>query len=1086
MSGSDAEILALWSESRDAEAFTEIVSRYAALVYTACLRILRNAAEAEDLTQQCFLELAQRPPIIRTSLGGWLHQAATHRALNHLRSERRRRERERRFTDDYAKAQQHEWDEIAEHIDDAIAALKPGLREVVVLRYLRGHSQEKVAQALNLAPRTVRYRQQQAIEAIRRHLRRRGIAVKASLASLLAVNLAEQAQAALLPSSLQTTLGRIALSGIVPRTSVGTGPAAAAARAVTTLTTQRASGAIAAAVVLLALGAAIYVFRSGGDHSPQRNAAGPQPAAGVAAAAATEPPAEPIAAPARQPGTEEADYRITAEVSDPDGRPVKDAVLRTNSAEILATVDRQGRLAIEALPEQCRKASIEAENFSGYELNPFVFMWHARIHLEVVLPKPLDTAMRLVDAQGRPAAGAEVFVAGSGERIAVADDQGRFVAPDDGRRYVAVRPGLGEVDVVYESGGVARLTQPARLILCARWDGQPTPNVEITYQDPRLRREVTVTTGEDGRAEVANVPAKGELLLNAELPRTNEPPLFGTAVARPRPNETTDCDIVLEDVLVGELRGRILWENGAPVEAADIHVRSASSSKWVVAAKMGPGGRFEVPLFSGTNLVSEWKHGRPWVDPAMSQIVVSPGQTQFYRELRLVHSINPDFSGEFVVTLDYLKASRPNHLMVSVDEWRLGPSFCWIEAPGDERLRLRLGHRGAPWLIAAVDPESRRAGVWRRPTGGEKLPATLRLDTAVGELHGVLEDGKGMAVPYGSVTSNTEGDFPPVTVQANVSGEFVLWPVPIGQPVSIKAWAPGRLAFRMTVAPGQASQRLRMTLPQTDSVVAGQVLYEDGAPVLRGAVWWDAGYLQCPITDGQFRLEVPRGSGVLHAKDGFVESEPVAIQAPAENMVISLPKDSTLTDSEEHQELLESSNILKQFGIVFRMFSNEQQDRFFPPLSQQQGGFHPDMTQIYPEYLTDPALMARATGYDSVQTCYLGYVLDSKEVALEFLDAYAELGPAAIHGEDVAVSPGNGSFGGDTIFRLSENFDWTEEVTPSTIPVMWEVPGPGREAGGWVLYMDGHTEWKPYPGDFPMTDVVVSRINKLRNTLDAR
>jgi len=126
------------------------------------------------------------------------------------------REREQRFSEQRVTAVQSEWDDVAQYIDEAVAALKPGLRDVVVMHFLQGRQQEEVARALGIAPRTVRYRQQRAIETIRRDLRRRGIAVKTGLAALLAANLAGAAEAALLPESLRTGLGRIALSGIVP------------------------------------------------------------------------------------------------------------------------------------------------------------------------------------------------------------------------------------------------------------------------------------------------------------------------------------------------------------------------------------------------------------------------------------------------------------------------------------------------------------------------------------------------------------------------------------------------------------------------------------------------------------------------------------------------------------------------------------------------------------------------------------------------------------------------------------------------------------------------------------------------------
>ena len=51
------------------------------MVYGVCLRITGSAADAEDATQECLLELARKAGDIRGSLGGWLHTVAARRSL---------------------------------------------------------------------------------------------------------------------------------------------------------------------------------------------------------------------------------------------------------------------------------------------------------------------------------------------------------------------------------------------------------------------------------------------------------------------------------------------------------------------------------------------------------------------------------------------------------------------------------------------------------------------------------------------------------------------------------------------------------------------------------------------------------------------------------------------------------------------------------------------------------------------------------------------------------------------------------------------------------------------------------------------
>lgn len=88
--------------------------------------------------------------------------------------------------------------------------------------------------------------------------------------------------------------------------------------------------------------------------------------------------------------------------------------------------------------------------------------------------------------------------------------------------------------------------------------------------------------------------------------------------------------------------------------------------------------------------------------------------------------------------------------------------------------------------------------------------------------------------------------------------------------------------------------------------------------------------------------------------------------------------------------------------------------------------------------------------------------------------------------QDIQVGAGKGTAGGDVILRLQEGIEnrllpeLPQHVGPLAvqpiIPVMWEVPGEREESGGWVLYMDGHVQWQPYPGPFPMTEAFVTRV----------
>lgn len=210
MSTSDLALLERWVAHRDAEAFAELVRRHASMVYATCRRVLGPNPGAEDVAQECFAEAAQLANVSRiNSLGGWLHTVATRRALNRIRAEERRRRREQRYAEESRSHAKVEPDDVQAYLDEAIAALPEKLRLPLVAHFLEGQTHQEVATALGIPRTTVTSHIAKGIERVRRHLKRRGIAIGAS--ALVSVMTVESAQAA--PPALIAALGKIALLG---------------------------------------------------------------------------------------------------------------------------------------------------------------------------------------------------------------------------------------------------------------------------------------------------------------------------------------------------------------------------------------------------------------------------------------------------------------------------------------------------------------------------------------------------------------------------------------------------------------------------------------------------------------------------------------------------------------------------------------------------------------------------------------------------------------------------------------------------------------------------------------------------------
>jgi RNA polymerase sigma-70 factor (ECF subfamily) len=71
----------------DAQAFQDLYDKHKRRVYSLCLRMTSNTAEAEDLTQEAFLQLYRKIATFRgeSAFSTWLHRLSVNVVLMHLR-----------------------------------------------------------------------------------------------------------------------------------------------------------------------------------------------------------------------------------------------------------------------------------------------------------------------------------------------------------------------------------------------------------------------------------------------------------------------------------------------------------------------------------------------------------------------------------------------------------------------------------------------------------------------------------------------------------------------------------------------------------------------------------------------------------------------------------------------------------------------------------------------------------------------------------------------------------------------------------------------------------------------------------------
>jgi RNA polymerase sigma factor (sigma-70 family) len=219
---SDAQLLERFAKERDEAAFEVLVWRHGTLVLNVARRLLRHAADAEDVFQATFLTLARKAAAIRrgTSVGSWLYKVAYRLALRARQAAARRERRQHSGLDHVAAPAEHGDAELDAVLAEEVNRLPERCRAVVVLCYLQGATTEEAAHVLGCPRGTVLSRLASARQRLRQRLVRRGIAPAAALA---AVSFSETASAgpsaALVAGVVAAALPFAAGGAVVPMVS---------------------------------------------------------------------------------------------------------------------------------------------------------------------------------------------------------------------------------------------------------------------------------------------------------------------------------------------------------------------------------------------------------------------------------------------------------------------------------------------------------------------------------------------------------------------------------------------------------------------------------------------------------------------------------------------------------------------------------------------------------------------------------------------------------------------------------------------------------------------------------------------------
>ncbi len=158
----------------DEQAMGAIYDRYSKIVFSVALRVLRDAASAEDVLQDVFLGLWRRPETFvaaRGTLGGWLAVVARNRAIDSLRRKRPSEQIEEvSLASSFDLAEEAQRNILMQRARDIIQQLPYEQRKTLQMAYFDGLTHSEIAEVTGDPLGTVKTRIRSALLTLRKEL----------------------------------------------------------------------------------------------------------------------------------------------------------------------------------------------------------------------------------------------------------------------------------------------------------------------------------------------------------------------------------------------------------------------------------------------------------------------------------------------------------------------------------------------------------------------------------------------------------------------------------------------------------------------------------------------------------------------------------------------------------------------------------------------------------------------------------------------------------------------------------------------------------------------------------------------------
>ena len=147
----------------DIAAFEQLYAFYERSVYSLCLRVTKDRFDAEDLTQEVFLQVYRKVNTFRgeSAFGSWLYRVAVNASMMYLRKRQHVQEQPLEVLDidlspRFASLRAASFSDPLEHVvlARALGNLSKGSRRIIILHDIQGMTHDEIAEDLGVTANT--------------------------------------------------------------------------------------------------------------------------------------------------------------------------------------------------------------------------------------------------------------------------------------------------------------------------------------------------------------------------------------------------------------------------------------------------------------------------------------------------------------------------------------------------------------------------------------------------------------------------------------------------------------------------------------------------------------------------------------------------------------------------------------------------------------------------------------------------------------------------------------------------------------------------------------------------------------------